>query len=330
MAAADDLARVFLADAENIADGFIGAFNLRFEEEVGNLASPMHRWLDFVLRYVEPAKRKVDFSTGFWARVPQDVKTNVDRVVRLQCRNGDINPYQSKGLLNNDVSGERRGQRTDLLWADWGIHHFHLTEDDIAPGEYFSERSEWLLFAKVLQDAVFCIDVRHHPKGAGFADDELLAIAVRNWPQIFEDWKAKGVLGLARTEPYSKEDIHALRNGGVSTLYEIDGAVYVPPGVGVTSASTPTRVTLAANDIRRNVNALAAFFANRDGDPSTLCRGGGVERPDWRLCLTTKGLAVYEKSLDIAWPMAGGGPLPNWAETLAPGWAVARFVAAKS
>lgn len=326
----DELAQAFVAEVDRIAERFILCFGLKFEGEAAHLASPLHRWLDFAFRHVEPARRQTLFSAGFWARVPSDVVTTVDRAVRLLCRNGDINPYQSKGLWGNDVSGERRGQRTDLLWADWDIHHFHLTDTGIASGEYFSGRSDWLLFARVFQDAVCCIDVRHHPKGSGFADDELLAIAVRNWPAIFEPYRLKDVLGLARSEPYTKEDIHALRGGGVSALYEVDGAVYAPPGGGITSASTPTRVTLAANDIRRNVNAMAALFADKDGDPSNVCQRGGVERPDWRLCLTPKGLAVYEKNLDMAWPMARGGPLPNWAETLAPGWAVARFVAAKA
>ena len=329
MAAADDLVHVFLADAENIADGFIDAFNLKFNKGVANLASPLHRWLDFVFIYIEPARRKSFYSDGFWHRVPKDIITTVDRMVRVLCRCGDINPYQSKGLLGNDASGKLRGQRTDLLWADWGIHHFHLTDDAIASGEYFAERSNCLLFALVFKDAVCCIDVRHHPKGSGFADDELLAIAVRNWPAIFESYKLKDVLGLAQSEPHTKEDIHALRGGGVSTLYEIDGAVYAPLGGGITTASTPARVALAANSICHNISALADHFSDESKEPFSRCRAAGVEQPDWRLCVTPRGLAVYETSLDAAWLVADISQDPGWANTLAPAWAIVQRVSVK-
>ncbi|MDA8119205.1 MAG: hypothetical protein M0Z85_03955 [Gammaproteobacteria bacterium] len=326
MAATDDLASRFLADADSIAGGFIEVFNLRYDEDVENLASPLHRWLDFVLRYVEPASRKPHFSTGFWARVPQDLTLTVDRVVRLLCRNGDINPYQSKGLLNNDVSGKQRGQRTDLLWADWDIRHFHLTDEDVIPGQAFSKRSDWLLFALVFPDAVCCIDVRHHPAGSGFADEEPLSIAVRSWPALFEPYRLKDVLGLARTEEPTQEDIHALRRGGVSMLYEIDGAVYLSPGGGITSASTPTRVTLAANTIRHNISALADHFLDESKGPLGPCRVADVEQPDWRLCITPRGLAVYETNLGAAWLVAEISQDSGWSKMLAPAWAIAQRV----
>ena len=322
MAAADDLARVFQANADDIATGFIRAFNLQFDEDVFNLADPVHRWLDFVFRYVEPASRKSFYSEGFWARVPKDITTTVDRVVRVLCRGGDINPYQGKGLLGNDVSGERRGKRTDLLWADWGIHHFHLTDKGAHSDKYFAERSDWLLFALVFKDAVLCIDVRHHPIGPGFADEELLAVAIRNWPEVFKDYRLNNVIGLERTEAYTQDDVHVMRRCGVSLFYEIDGAVYVPPGGGITTASTPTRVTLAANNIRHNIVALADFFVDESQGPLNRCRAAGVERPDWRLCITPRGLAVYEKNLDAAWLVAKIGQSPDWEKMLAPAWAI--------
>lgn len=330
MTESDELVQAFVAEVDCIAERFIRCFGLKFEKETAQPTSSLHRWLDFVFRHIEPAWREPEFSAGFWKRMPKNVVTTVDLAVHLLCNNGDINPYQSKGLLGNDESGERRGRRTDLLWADWGIHHFHLTDDDIASGEYFAGRSNWLLFALVFKDTVLCIDVRHHPKGVGFSDEELLTIAIRNWPRIFENWKLKDAVGLERTEPYSKKDIHDLRSCGVSALHGVDGAVYAPPGGGITTASTSTLVSGAANHILSKVKARAAFFADRGREPFARCREAGVEEPDWRLCLTPKGLAVYEKTLDMAWLMAESGPDPNWVEILAPKWAVARLVAAKA
>lgn len=251
--------------------------------------------------------------------------TTVDRITRLVCRGGDINPYQSRGLTGNDVSGKQRAQRTDLLWADWGIRHFHLTDQAIAPGQYYSERSDWLLFALVFKDTVFCIDVRRHPTGAGFADDELLAIAIHNWPAVFERYRLKEVLGIKREPGYTQNDTHALRKSGVTTAVEVDGAVYAPPGGGITSAATSTRVSLRANQIRHAVTGLADQFADEQGAAAGRCRDAGILHPQFQLSVTPRGLAVYEQSLDTAWLVTVGGDAPAWAETLAPQWAIARL-----
>lgn len=125
---ADGLAKTFLSDVECIAEGFIKCFDLAFNQEEPILADPLCRWVDFVLRYVEPVPRRVEFSHEFWQRTPEDLTTTVKRFAHRGANGQDINPYQGRGLTAHDVSTKRSAQRTDLLWADWGIHHFHLTD----------------------------------------------------------------------------------------------------------------------------------------------------------------------------------------------------------
>lgn len=52
------------------------------------------------------------------------------------------------------------GARTDLLWADWGIHHFHLTKSENLDENGFCKRSDFLLFAIVRNDCVYFLDVK--------------------------------------------------------------------------------------------------------------------------------------------------------------------------
>lgn len=139
-----ELMEAFERDLNDLISDFISDFGLNFKAEDASTSSPVVRWLDFTTRYVEPKNREIFYSKKFPKALNEEVERNLKKIEEIIKIGGDINPYQSKGLIiHNDTSGSKRQKRTDLLFADWGIHHIHISNPP-ANAEYFSPRSEWL------------------------------------------------------------------------------------------------------------------------------------------------------------------------------------------
>jgi hypothetical protein len=134
-----------------------------------------------------------------------------------------------------------RRQDRDLLLADWGIHHLHLSTTLDPDG--FVSRTEDLLFAVFVRKGAYLIGI--YPHGS-WGLTELLEIFVRNWGEGGLLLRSRTAIGL--TQHYTDEERLRLRNAGVMSLIEIDGAVYMPPGQ--TAAGTPSSVTHQVNQSR--------------------------------------------------------------------------------
>lgn len=91
---------------------------------------------------------------------------------------------------------------------------------------------------------------------------------------------AKG--GGGTNQSYTNADRDVLRRAGISVLVESDGGEIYVLG-SITSASTALRVTLATNQIMREVEALARWFADEQGAAVTRCREPGIPHPEFRL-----------------------------------------------
>jgi len=167
----------FQRNIDSIATSLIEVFSLKFKQDIPNLSSPLLRWLDFRFRYIDPQPRQIVFSYKFPNRkLPIDTKKALKKLERLIKQGQDINPNQGRGLiLRNDISGERKEARTDLLWAYWGIHHFHLSNAPIPADQYFSRSADYLLFCLVGGNLIAFIDVLRHPDKEGFANPELIS-----------------------------------------------------------------------------------------------------------------------------------------------------------
>lgn len=152
----------FHDDIDRIAFELVDAFGLTFEIADEGVSEPLTRWLDFRLRYIDPRPRQVLKSTDFDMRIPSQAEGGLLRFIQKAEAGEDLNPFQSRGIKRHDTSGKKRQFRTDGLWADWGIHHAHLTEDPLPDGDEFSNRSDWLLFFIVGQDHLALIDARPH------------------------------------------------------------------------------------------------------------------------------------------------------------------------
>lgn len=317
----------FAEDLRAVSRELCRAFALKFSEEVANLSDPLLRWMDFVTRYIDPRPRTVVTSSAFPKKLPNDVARALSQMIERLASGSDVNGYQSRGLTAvNDVSAGKRQLRTDLLWADWGVHHLHLSNEPVKPGSRYSARSGWLLFCKVLQDEVGLIDVRPHGEKESFAEPELVRQMFRDWPEFMSQYELKGL--LPSEEKLDARAIHTLRRGGVNGPLVYEGKVYMPPGGGVTTASTPMRLSLLRDQITEHVRELARLVADPEGQFEQHLLSHHVQTRDFHLCLTPKGVAVIERESLHAFPLprqngAGGGWLAELHDRLFPTWAAA-------
>lgn len=300
----EDTKTRFYKNLDQIASDLIRAFGLEFTKEVEHLSDSLSRWLDFRLRYIDPIPRRVFLSNKFPKKLPPAAASGLHNLVNHLQDGSDVNTYQSKSLIRfHDMSARKRTKRTDLLWADWGITHLHVTDVPAPHGDDFSSRTCsdgecWLLFCIFVGDSVGLIDVRQHDDESLFSDHDLIETVKRSWPDYMDQFQMKGILSTERE--FTNAETQLLRANGVSTLVCIDGNVYMGPGMGITSASTPLRVTDKAGRVLDWVEWLAAIVDDENGQFQTEVKRLGVNVPRFELSLTPNGLAVYEVQTNVA------------------------------
>lgn len=283
----------FRADIESLAESLVTMFGLKHSKEVQHLACAVDRWMDFRQRSIDPVPRDVLYSDRFQRPLPLDVQRAI-QLLELKFRLGEnVNPYQGKGLtLHNDYSGKRERQRTDLLWSDWKISHFHLTEKPPLPGDFFVPRSGYHLLAIVEPNVVLFIDAVPHLQGEQYADVALLGTVQRCWPTYMERYEVRGCIVDGDELPTG--DRLNLRQNGVNSFVQIDGKLYMGPGMGVTTAVTALNVTLQADRVMDAVDDLATWVSDPDGPFLGNAAVADLEEPEFSLGVFGNALAVYE------------------------------------
>lgn len=337
MTSSHEVETAFRRNIDEFAEKAIAAYGLTFTQSAqADLNEPLLRWVDFMLRYIPPARRQILASSKFplW-NLPPDAEIGLHRIEQLLIWGGDVNPYQSKTLTRfNDTSSSNDRKRTDGLWADWGIHHLHLPVNPVALGQAYSDRSSWLLFLKVYSNAVLFIDVREHAEENLFSLRELVESYIRSWPDDAESYRMKGVLGLARSTTPTDAEHRQLRDSGISTMLEVDGKVYVGPGMGMTSAVTSLRGSLQRNRIRSNTRLVAQEVARADGQFMRKMQALGVSSPKFELVLLPEGdLGIQEQKSKEVWriPRHNAARPDNdlfciWHNEFMPAWAGQKVV----
>jgi hypothetical protein len=291
---AQQLAKIFDEDLQMVARQLVQAFGLKHSEEVVHLSDPLLRWMDFTTRYIAQRPRRVVTSSLFPKSLPPDAAGALEKLVQAFIAGEDVNAYQGRGLTDfHDTSGKKREKRTDLLWADWAVHHLHLSPELPSTGQRYSTRSDWLLFCKVLDDEVALIDVRPHGKAEDFADPDLIRQMFIDWPDFMSQFELRGIL----SEPVlDQTEIHSLRQGGVNGPLVYGGKAYAPPGWGLTSASTPLRLTIFCDKVSGGVKQLATMVADPNAQFEQHLRAHRVLSRDFRLCLTAQGISILEET----------------------------------
>ena len=136
-------------------------------------------WYDFFnlqKKSVSPQKRIVHYSKEF--ACPSEVELGLKLLVQKFENGNDVSLHLSKDATSPS--------EFDGLLYDWGIYHFHLGETiDHQTGRI--ERTGPVLFAKIDNENVYCINVYSHGKNVQqpWAKQDLLKIIHNNWPQTF-------------------------------------------------------------------------------------------------------------------------------------------------
>lgn len=333
----DDTRSRFQRNLEKIVNDLVSGFCLEFKQEIHHLSNPLHRWIDFRLRYIDPIPRQIYLSNKFPKKLPLVVEMGLRQIESLIRVGKDVNSFQSKGLIRfNDVSGKRRAKRTDLLWADWGIIHLHVTDEPIADGEYFSSRrcsngESWLLFCIFVGNTVGFIDVRQHEDESVFSDPDLIKTVKESWPDYMERFRVKCI--LPGEKKFTAAETQMLRTNGVSSFTTIDGDVYMGPGMGISTASTSTQVTLKADQVLVWIDYLADLADDENGQLQIEVKRLGVEKPEFELCLTPQGLAIFEPRANMAFTFSKNANdessvyFAQMVDLICPDWALKAVVA---
>lgn len=321
---------VFQRNIDDIALTLIKKFGLRFKQEEEKLSCPLDRWLDFRCRYVDPMPREIVLSRAFpKANLPQSAQRGLSSLLRKFATGENVNPYQGRGLtIRNDTSGSKKHSRTDLLYADWNILHFHLSDEPIPSGQFFSKPADYLAFCVISGDAVALVDVLPHPDRAGFANTDLFITMAESWPQYIEKYELKGILP---GNSFSSSEISQLREAGVTTFIEHKGKVYMGPGQGITSAGTSTRIVRSSDYLRNTADILAEMVDDPEGQFRSHPIMQEVSNPNFMLTLDPEGLSVREDNSEVHFklrrPKIYEEPtrFESMSEMLVPEWAINSF-----
>lgn len=222
----------FWNDLQEIARILCERHHLKYDP---NEELPIRRWISYVARLIEPKERFTYFSKGFWTRIPKECIPAIHLLADKFEYGENVNPYQSKTIKLNNIS-EKKGRRTDLLWADWNIHHFHLPTSSPHDKDGFSLRTKYLLFAIVQNDYVCFLDVKHHKDDDCFSDPIFIQQIIESWPQLAE---CKRIKGITIENELNAKEIAEFRKKGLLAPISLNGNAYMM-GQGISTAGTPT------------------------------------------------------------------------------------------
>jgi hypothetical protein len=232
-------------------------------KDLGELLAIYGNWR---LRFVPPRSRQVHRSSELSANPKAAQYAAALDAIESDIKVGaDLTPYLSRGITHSYVSSSaapaKMHQRRDrdLMIAEWGVHHLHLSTRVEADG--FVERSGDLLFAAFREGDAYLIDI--YPHDDSWALEDVVRTAVRNWPQARLFYQLPGAVGLGKT--FSNDERLQLRKAGVTSAIEIDGHVYMPPGQ--TTAGTSISATQASDVLQIELSKLRGALS---GNPDLL------------------------------------------------------------
>ena len=151
--------------------------------------------------------RKVHYSCELIKKMNEEFPKELCDLIKLFEKKFDkgesVKGYLSKKAFDVEFK--------DILLNQWGIKHLHLTDKEAnSIEEMKNNRSNILLFFIVDNQDVYFLDVRKHPKGAGFITLEVLSIVYNNrWMEKIGAQKVEGIIDL-QPKIDSNEELYKL------------------------------------------------------------------------------------------------------------------------
>jgi len=212
-----------------------------------NGQSLVHLMIDYRVwrgRFVQPCRRKVHRSAEM-SRSPKVTEhgaalaTIEAKLVAGESIEAHLS-FRIKEPVGDVVapsdSLQKRKDR-DLLLAEWGVHHLHLSTEPHHRRTGFVQRTDDVLFVVFRESDAYLLGIYGHPEHDNWAAKEIFAAMVRNWPEAGLVNESRFATGLS--QEYLDDDRLELRNFGVNTALMIDGKVYSPGGLGMSLDGTP-------------------------------------------------------------------------------------------
>lgn len=269
----------FLADLADIVRGCFADEGIEYcgNGDPGGLAA---LYCETRIRRIIPRPREVHFSDEIHSSLG-----GLARETDAGKRDGALEAWRTVFALRHRlVSGEEVTQflskrvaeatsQDAMLW-DFGMHHFHLRSRLDHSGR-FVERSDYLLFAIIADDAVYLVDVRKHhdPEGLGWVRQDLLRIVHSNWPALVESHELRGVTGDRLTDQTKQ----LLRKRNVNHVSEFGGKAIAPIGWGVAANGSSAWCRVWGDKLIHEIKQHERYL---NGQPTELRRAlveAGVE-----------------------------------------------------
>jgi hypothetical protein len=251
-----------------------------------NLDSALLDWLHFRARIIPARPRQVVTSPQIAAHgAHQSAVRTINDALRV---GGDMAPW-----LSNRVNARKKDPLADLMFNDWQITHFHLSQ--VFQSSQKMRRTRDLLFAYVNADYTVLLDIAPH---GSWALRELLSILLRTYPKAM--MPLKGVTGMERQ--FTDAEYLTLRNSGGNVLLEIDGQVFTSPGMGIMSSKHAQRIVRFRDHLRLTTRTVEYDVA-RNNLPHHLSQAifANIALPVRLGMLFRAGeFVVYDKSRQLA------------------------------
>jgi hypothetical protein len=215
-------------------------------------------------RFISSRSRRVHRSSELFVNPKATQYVNALDAIESDIKAGvDLTRYLSRGVTHAYVPSSATPAKThqrrdrDLLVAEWGVHHLHLSTRVEADG--FVKRTGDLLFATFRDSDAYFIDI--YPHAGSWALEDVVRTAVGNWPQAGLFHELNGVAG----QTFSDKERLELRKAGVTSLLNIDGHSYMP--TGQTTAGTPVATTQVSMALQLGLRKAREELA---GNPAWL------------------------------------------------------------
>jgi hypothetical protein len=264
------------------------------------LASVVITYLNWRTRFIARRARNVHLASELVASTKYaENRAAVDEMERKIRTGEDLRAHLSRSVATAYIPRASRPSKAhrradlDLLVAEWGVHHLHLsTTVDATDG--FVTRSKDLLFGHFAEHDAYLIGIFSH---GAWAAKEIARICVRNWPAAEIFYEARGVVGLAQPDVDDGARLD-LRNAGATSLLEIDGKVYMPRGQS--TAGTPIHATQFSNHLMHELRRLRKALTS---EPAKLVSDVGGDLaghpPEWEAVRLDDTFAVRERATQV-------------------------------
>jgi hypothetical protein len=142
----------------------------------------------------------------------------------------------------------------DGLFAEWGVHHFHLGTAPSIKNPAYIERTGPLVYALVDDDTFYAINVYGHND---FEESDILETLHRNWPERIARYRGNSVTGGVWTKSLRR----TLRNKNTNVSVTVaDGTVYMAIGGGVIASGRNADAVREADYWRLSIRNFQCQF----------------------------------------------------------------------